>query len=95
MNIYDPGDLVRVSVTFASSGGTPVDPGSLYIGLKTPTAIESRGFGPDDRVVKESTGRYYFDISADLPGDYKYRWSSTGSVQAAVVGAFRVKEWPV
>lgn len=95
MQIYDAGDIVRISVAFAALGGQGVDPSSIYLALKTPSGVESRGFGSDERIVKVSTGNFFFDLSADLPGDYFYRWFSTGSAQAAAVGNFRVHEWPV
>ena len=96
VNIYERGDLVRVTGTFATSTtstGTAVDPTTVYAVYINPSgSTTSYTYGSTDGVVVKSTvGTYYADINSTGPGDYYYRIYSTGTGQAAAVGMFRCR----
>lgn len=45
-----------------------------------------------DPITRDGTGLYHFDVdTTSAPGQYEYRWYSTGTGQAAQDGAFYVK----
>jgi hypothetical protein len=91
VNQYDVGDLVRVTGTFTDAAGTAIDPTTVAFKVKKPDrSITTYTYGTDMQLVKESTGNYRVDISADVKGKYKYRWYSTGNGQAAGESEFEV-----
>jgi hypothetical protein len=91
VNQYDVGDLVRVTGTFTDAAGTAIDPTTVVFKVKKPDrSITTYTYGTDMQLVKESTGNYRVDISADVKGKYKYRWYSTGNGQAAGESEFEV-----
>lgn len=91
MNQYDVGDLVRVTGVFKDAAGTAIDPATVAFKVKKPDrSITTYLYGTDVQLIKESTGNYRVDISADVKGKYKYRWYSTGNGQAAGEDEFEV-----
>ncbi len=90
-NTYDVGDSVTMTASIAATSGGMIDPTSLYLTLKWPNlTVGSWGF-PD--FIKISTGHYTFNVNClNLSGNYFYRWSSTGSGQAAEVKNFLVRD---
>lgn len=91
MNQYDVGDLVRVAGVFTDADGVAIDPATVAFKLKKPDrSITTYLYGIDLQLVKDSTGNYRVDISADVKGTYKYRWYSTGNGQAAGESQFEV-----
>lgn len=92
-NSYDEGDLVRVSGAFTDENGDAADPTSVYCAVRDPLGkITIYAYGVDDVLVKDDTGNYHLDVSADLVGRYYYRWYSTGTGQAADETYFDVEE---
>lgn len=93
MNAYQVGDLVHLTVSFVNSVGTPTDPTAItctvklrYVGTTT-TYTYAGG-----TVTKTGTGEYYVDFTPTTEGIWDYRWTGTGTVQAAVEGAFNVPD---
>jgi len=78
-NVFDIGDLVRVSAAFTDSAG---------MAAGTTTTLT---YGVDAALVRDSAGNYHADISATDDGDWHYRWYSTGSGQASEEHWFRVR----
>jgi hypothetical protein len=90
-NLYDIGDLVRCTGTFASSG-TNVNPSAVMFKVRTPAGVVTTyTYGVDAALVRDATGVYHVDVSADTAGDWLYRFWSTGTGQAAEEGRFRVQ----
>ncbi len=75
---------MRCTGTFTDSAGTATDPAAIFGQVKDPSGnITSYEYGVDAELVKSATGIYYFDVDVDEPGDWWYRFYSTGSGQAA------------
>jgi hypothetical protein len=94
-NIYDVGDLVRVTGTWEDSDGTDTDPaGTITFKYNDPSDnTTSLVYGVDAEVVKSATGIYYTDISIDEHGTWWYRFESgTGTGQAAAESYFEVAD---
>lgn len=88
--IYDVGDVVRCTGTFATSG-TNVDPSTVKFKFKTPAGtITTYTYGTDAQLVKSATGIYYVDVPAASSGGWAYRFESTGAGKAAAEGRFEV-----
>jgi hypothetical protein len=90
-SVYDIGDLVRCTGTFASSG-TNVNPEAVMCKVKAPSGkVTTYTYGTDAALVRDSTGVYHVDVSVAVAGDYIYRFESTGTGQAAAEGLFSVR----
>ena len=92
-NIYDFGELVKVSTTFknATTGGV-IDPDVVKLSIRTPAGIVTTyTYGVDSDLIKEDVGQYYAMIDANQAGFWFYRWWSTGSGQTAKEKEFKVR----
>ena len=79
-NVYDVGDLVRCTATFATNG-TNVDRSAVAFKKKTPSGTSTTlTYGVDGTLVRSATGIYYVDVSATEAGDWSYRFAATGSL---------------
>ena len=82
-NAYDIGDLVRCVGTFATAGAN-VNPAAVTCKIKSPTGtVTTLIYGTDAALVRDATGVYHVDVSVTEAGEYTYRFSSTGTGQAA------------
>lgn len=88
-NIYDRGDVVRLSSAFTDINGTAADPSGVTLRLKQPDATVSVYSYPGT-LSKDGTGVYHYDVSILQSGDYFYRFEGTGAVQAASESVFHV-----
>lgn len=81
---HDVGDVVRVEAEF-DLVGVPTDPTTVTIKVRHPSgAIDTDVFGePGSAVVRDSAGRFHYDIAVDEPGVWHYRWIGTGAAAAA------------
>lgn len=92
MNVYQKGDLVRISGVFKDVAGTLIDPGTVTLKVTKPDGTTTTyTYGGSPAVVKDSTGNYHVDASADQTGRWLYTWISTGTGQAAENGEFLVE----
>jgi hypothetical protein len=91
MNLYQVGDLVRISAVFRDIAGALVDPSTVSLKVTKPSGTQNTYTFALSQVIKDSTGNYHYDASADAAGLWRYTWSSTGSGQAAENGEFRVE----
>lgn len=92
MNIYDKGDVVRVSGAFTNLASAAIDPDVVLFAFRRPDntgAIYT--YGTDAQLVKDSTGNYHVDLDADQVGTYYYRMYSTGTGKAAEESSFLVE----
>ncbi len=91
-NIYDVGDISRVSSTFKNSTGTPTDPTTITFKLLTPDGMTTTYvYATDAQLVKESTGVYHVDWSCTQAGLHVYGFIGTGTVQTAEDSSFLVQ----
>jgi len=88
-NVYDEGDLVRLTAKF-----------TILTELTNPNAVYLQVIGPDratgtysypTTVTNSATGVFYRDVSLDLVGRYDYNFQGTGTVQAVGAGKFIVR----
>lgn len=93
MNVYQVGDLVHIYATFTNSAGVVTDPTTVTL------LVKLRYIGPTmtytyagTTVTKASTGVYYVDFTPTAEGIWDYRWVGTGTVQAAIEGAFNIPD---
>lgn len=93
-NVYDIGDLVRVSAAFTDENGNPADPDDVTLTILQPdgTVVEKAmvDLGNDE------TGTWYFEIDTttdnnDNWGLWYYRFVGTGNVQQTSETAFKLR----
>lgn len=88
---YDLGDLVRCTGNFKNTAGADINPTTITCQIKKPdSTITSYTYGTDAELIRDSTGNYHLDVNANAVGRWYYRFSSTGTGQAAAEGSFRV-----
>jgi hypothetical protein len=79
--------LKRADVSWAYS-----DAGAVTVEIISPSNVVTSFTWPgDDEVVREKEGVFYFDLTVDAAGVWKYRWSTVGNVIAATRGQFVVR----
>lgn len=92
MAAFALGQLVKITASFTDEDGNAADPGSVFCEIKTPAGVvTSYEYNSDPEVVKDSTGIYHLKLDCDVVGFWRWRWYSTGLVQAANEGTLHVK----
>ena len=94
MNVYDPGDSVRVSLLCANSSGVAIDPTTLTLTVKPATSTATvYTYGTGAVIVKDSTGNYHADITvtAHYGGVWYYKFTATGSYVGMAQSSFAVR----
>lgn len=87
------GGLVQVEGAFTDSNNAALDPTAVLITVIRPDGRSNTyTYGTDTSVVKDSTGNYHVNLSADVAGIWRYWWHSTGTGQAADERTFTVEE---
>lgn len=82
-NVYDIGDVVRISATLTQDD-VAVDPGGLSVVIRRPDGVKIRKvYGTDVEVERTAAGAYRIDFTPTLAGPHWYRWTSTGTAAAA------------
>jgi len=92
-NIYDFGELVKVSATFknATTGGV-IDPDVVNLSVRTTAGVVTTyTFSVDANLIKEDVGQYYAMINVNQTGFWFYRWWSAGFGQTAKEKEFKVR----
>src|SRR5690348_8314071 len=91
---YVIGSAPRLSVIFQDKDGTAVQPTTVKFKYKKPDgSITTLTYGVDAEIEYVSaTKEYYAVLSANVAGDWIYRWESTGNYQAAAERKFTVLE---
>lgn len=73
----------------------PVDPDGVVAKVLRPgeTIPSEHAYldSPDD-IVRDDTGQYHLDVSADAAGEWAYRFEGSGTAQSANEHAFKVSE---
>jgi hypothetical protein len=92
-NIYDLGDLVKVSATFKDAGtGAAIDPDVINVSIRTPTGVvTSYTYSVDANLIQENVGEYYAMVNANESGFWFYRWWSAGFGQTAKETKFEIR----
>ena len=85
------GQLVRLSASFTSLTGAPVDPATVTVRVKTPDGtVSPLVYLSDDALERVGTGDFLTDWPAEQAGRHFVRWESTGAAQAAAEASFTV-----
>lgn len=90
INVYDKGDLVRLSVNFKDLLGVDADPTTVTLSIIDPDEGAPVGIALPP-IVKDSIGNYHHDFNVTKVGEYRYEWKGTGTIQSVEVGQFTVK----
>lgn len=72
--IYDIGDVVKLTGDFGPSADVYADPTEVTLIVKAPD-----GTTTSPAPVKDSTGRYHFDLYVDQAGVWAYQWRGDGA----------------
>lgn len=92
INVYQKGDLARISGVFKNAAGVATDPTTVSFKYVKPSGIiVSLAYPADAAVVRNSAGDFYVDISVNEPGTWFYRFIGTGAVQVVEEGQFGVE----
>jgi hypothetical protein len=91
INVYQKGDLIRISGVFKDLAGGLVDPGTVALKVSKPSGAVLAYTFALGTVIKDSVGNYHRDENIDEAGSWRYRWESTGTGQAAEEGQFVVE----
>ena len=100
---YDIGDQVRFgnysgassAAAFANLAGTATDPTAVTLTVEKPDGTELvygwPSAGANGTLTRESAGRFYFDVTLNASGRWRYRLVGTGAVVAASAGVLTVR----
>ena len=90
--MYVVGDKLRISAQFKRDR-ILTDPTAITFKYRAPSDQTTRVFvfGTNAELVKESVGRYYFDLAFSEGGVWKIRYESTGAVTSADQKKYRVQ----
>jgi uncharacterized protein YfaS (alpha-2-macroglobulin family) len=92
MNLYQVGNVVRCTGAFTSAAGAAVDPTTVTFRARKPDGtLITYVYGTNAELVRDSTGNYRVDVSADAAGRWAYRFEGTGSAPSAAERLFRVE----
>jgi hypothetical protein len=91
IDVYQKGDLMRVSALFANIAGTATDPSAVTFTYRPPSGTSvTLTYGVDAALEKDSTGNYHVDLDLIEAGWWHYTFKGTGTVQQVEHGEFMV-----
>ena len=91
MNLYEQGNVVRVSVVFKNAAGVPTDPTAVTLRLRKPdTTVITYTYQSGAEIVRDSAGAFHADIVVNKRGTWEYKWMGTGAVVASDENSFEV-----
>lgn len=90
-NSYVLGTQVRITVTFASTAGVPVDPTPIRFTTESPTGVLAVITSTSTSVVNPSSGEFYLDVLPASLGTWGYRVESLGTLKLAGEGHFFIR----
>jgi len=94
--IYDIGDVARLSASFEDSTGALADPATISLLVTQPDGTATTYTYSGAQVIKDSTGRYHYDLSLVAGvGTWEYRWTTTGTPALVIEGYFTVRTDPL
>jgi uncharacterized protein YfaS (alpha-2-macroglobulin family) len=92
MNAYQVGNVVRCSGAFTTAAGAAVDPSTITFRARKPDGtVTVYVYGTDAQLVKDSTGNYHVDLTANAAGRWAFRFEGTGSAPSAGERQFSVE----
>jgi hypothetical protein len=86
VNVYDKGDLLRITGTFTNASNAAIDPTVVLFKYRNPAGTSTTlTYGVDAALVKSATGIYYVDLDMSSSGVWYAKFQSTGTGQAAAI----------
>lgn len=88
------GATMDIRVTFEDWANAATDPTTVTCTSLKPDGTETTyTYGTDSELTKSSTGNYMLTITASQPGQWGYRWLTTGTgTTTALEGAVHVMQ---
>ena len=84
---YDLGSLVRVEIVFRDANRVATDPVTVALKTWSPVSKTVTSLDYPANVVKDDTGQYHYDVTADEVGTWLFEWNGDGFLEQ---GAFNV-----
>lgn len=85
---YQVNDLVRLGIEVRNLNNSLVD-ATMALTVTDPDGLDDDYLAAD--ITRQSTGRYYLEVTADKPGLWTYVWSAEGSAQGVTFWQFLVE----
>lgn len=83
-NTYDVDTNIVLSTQFTNASGNPVDPDDVYLFILLPDGCTQRSYTlSNGQITRASIGSYYFELTLDIAGRWRYRWRGTGNAEVA------------
>jgi hypothetical protein len=72
--------VIRIDISFTDGNGAAVDPATVVFKAKSRFGSEfTYTYGTDSQVGRTAAGEYFADLTPDAPGNWHYRWQTTGT----------------
>lgn len=93
--IYDRGDSAKIELETKNEKDELADPETLKLILLPPSGkTTTRSYPPEGEIKKVGVGVYKSIVVLNEPGEWNYRWETTGTPQIAEVGNLWVRSDP-
>ncbi len=92
LNLYNVGDLVRLTGNLTTAAGVATDPAALTVTVQSPTGTQTQYvYQSDEFPIRAEAGEFYVDVTPTVAGKWAYQFRSTGTGQAMDEGEFEVE----
>lgn len=92
IEVFQVGDMVRLSGAFTDINEAANDPGGVRCKVREPDGtVTTYIYLTDAALIKDSTGNYHVDFLTDQAGRHRYGFYGITSGQAVAEGEFRVQ----
>lgn len=82
-NVYDVGDIARISIPFTDDDGNPADPDTVTATVRKPDGTTTAYTVTPGEIEHDDVGEYHLDVQLDQEGDWTYRAAGTGAITDA------------
>lgn len=90
MNNYDINDEVQLAAEFRSLG-VLADPPVVTLKVRSGLGVATTYVYGVAAIVKDSTGKYHFNLPITSAGSWLYRWEGSAAPRTANEGEFYVR----
>lgn len=89
---FPKGNIIRCTASFRDvTSGSAVDPTSVKFKVETPAGVATEyTYGVGEQIQRSAMGEYYSNVDLSFEGVWHFRFSSTGTGQAAEEDSFTV-----
>src|SRR4051812_19836869 len=89
--VYDLGDTARLSVAF-TVGGVATDPTTIAATVRKPDTVTTAY--TSGQITHDGVGLYHLDVTVDVPGEWAYKFTGTGTAADVGPGILYVRPDP-